>query len=427
MKRKKEQIVAESLPLVAIDLGSDGVRVMAAESISPERLHILGVEESRRFHCVENGVIVQASNAGYMISECLKLLANRIHCKELPTTFVSVGGKTTRVVDVHAKRDQIKSKLIEDALLRDMEAECKEKIEKKYPKLVVLGLVPNYFKLDGEEHEGLPEETQRARFVEGYYHAFVAQRQLDEQLQKSFDHACKSIEQSFIRQEALLSAFISEDGYEIVDDGCALIDFGAETTSLTIFGENEYLLHKVFDKGGAHITQAIMQKGFSVDIAERLKIQFGFASPDMVEKDTRYRITSSTGNEAISISVKELSTIIQTTLDTIINPVMSLIEQYADKIKYVYITGGASMLQGVDEYIAGKTSLTVRYGAHNRLIDSDEYIKPTYSALVGTLLLGADYRREHKGAKVPEPRPLQKIGEALIDFFSKEEQKMNRD
>ena len=44
MARKQVQI-ADSLPLVALDLGSDSVRAIAAQRIAPDLFRVLGVEE----------------------------------------------------------------------------------------------------------------------------------------------------------------------------------------------------------------------------------------------------------------------------------------------------------------------------------------------------------------------------------------------
>ena len=40
---------ADSLPLVAIDLGSDSVRAMAAERVGDDLFRVLGVEQSQKF------------------------------------------------------------------------------------------------------------------------------------------------------------------------------------------------------------------------------------------------------------------------------------------------------------------------------------------------------------------------------------------
>ena len=42
---RKQPKTADSFPLVAIDLGSDSVRAMAARRIAPDLFQILGVEE----------------------------------------------------------------------------------------------------------------------------------------------------------------------------------------------------------------------------------------------------------------------------------------------------------------------------------------------------------------------------------------------
>ena len=76
MARKQVQ-TADSLPLIAMDMGSGSVRAMAARRIAPDLFQILGVEERPQKQgnlCVEQGVITQSSNAGYVIAEILKLV-----------------------------------------------------------------------------------------------------------------------------------------------------------------------------------------------------------------------------------------------------------------------------------------------------------------------------------------------------------------
>jgi len=139
---RRQTKTADSLPLVAIDLGSDSVRALAARRIAPDLFQILGVEERPQKMgnlCVEQGIITQSSSAGYVIAEVLKLLANRIGEDELPTAFLSVGGQSMQIVPVYSKRDQARRKEISQALLDEMEQECKEKIELRNPEVAVLG------------------------------------------------------------------------------------------------------------------------------------------------------------------------------------------------------------------------------------------------------------------------------------------------
>ena len=74
-----------------------------------------------------------------------------------------------------------------------------------------------------------------------------------------------------------------------------------------------------------------------------------------------------------------------------------------DRISTLYITGGGSMMTGMADYIQSLTSIHVQYGAHNLLLhrDTDEkYLSPQYTSLVGTILLGQDYRDSHKNQLV---------------------------
>ena len=424
MARKKRQMT-EELPLVAIDLGSSGVRAMAAQRIDADLLHILGVEESVKFPCVERGVVTQSSNAGFMIGEVLRLMANRLGVPDLPTAFVLMGGRSMQIYPVFAKRDQVHKREVSQRLLEEMEEECKTKIEKHNPDVAVLGLIPAYYKLDGVEQEDRPLPEQRALLVEAHYIAFVGRKELEMQVQKSFDQAGKSIEKTFVRPDALLSAFAAEDGYSEVRAGCAVLDFGAQTTTLSIFKGNEFLFNKVVPQGGFHITRLLEQQGISLTMAEELKCKFGYASAALVKKNLQLTIPAVAEiGGTLKVSSEELAYTISLKLEEILKPLMEALNEYEDRISTLYITGGASMLQGMAEYLQQKTSISVMYGAHDRLLDmttDEQYLEPRYSALVGALIMGADYREEHKNQLVKEPGLFERLKIETGNLFTEEQ------
>ena len=423
MARRQAQI-ADSLPLVAIDLGSDSVRAMAARRIAPDLFQVLGVEERPQKMgnvCVEQGIITQSSNAGYVIAEVLKLLANRIGVDELPTAFISVGGQSMQIVAVHSRRDQARKKEISQELLDGMEQECKEKIESRNPDVAVLGLVPSFFKLDGVEQDDTPSPQQRAALVEAHYIAFYGRKAIDTQLQKAFSQAARSIEHAFVRPETLLSAFATCDGNHVLMDGCAVLDFGAQTTTLTAYKGGQYLLNKVVPKGGYHISRMLEQQGMSFATAERLKKEYGYAAPSFVNRNVRLRVPAcpEIGGDML-ISATELAEAIELKLQEILAPLMEELKKVEDRISAIYITGGGSMLMGMDDYIQSLTPLKVQYGAHNLLLHRDteeKYLSPAYTSLVGTILLGQDYRDSHKDQLVRKPGFFDRFKESTLDMF----------
>jgi len=420
MPKKIKKQLAETLPLVAIDLGSESVRAMAAEKVGPDLLHVLGYEESRKYACVDKGVVVQTSSAGYVIGELLKLLANRIGQSELPAACVLLGGVSMQVVPVHSKRDLARKHPLTDSVLEELELECKTKIEQHNPGVSVLALVPAFYIIDGQEQEERPTEQQRAVIIEAYYTAFVGKKELEEKVQKSFDQASKSIEQTIVRPEALLSAFAFEDP-SVLNDGCAVLDMGAQTTTLSVFKGTQYLKTKVVQKGGYHITQLIQQQGISFENAEKIKQEQGFAAPELVDKNYTIQIPGSAEiNGMWKTSSVELATLIKQALDEMVDPLMNILNEYSERIRCLYITGGASMLQGMVEYLSEKTSIEVLYGSHAGLLDRltpDEYCSPEYASLVGALILASDYRDDHPG-KVLELPKMTKLKEQIEILFT---------
>ena len=427
MARKKTQ-TADSLPLVAIELGSDSIRAMAARQLAPDLFQVLGVEQrAQRLGniCVEQSIVTQSSNAGFAVAEVLKLLANRIGLRELPTAFVALGGQSMQIVAVHSKRDQARRKEITQQLLDEMQAECKTKIERHNPEVAVLGLVPSYFILDGVEQDEVPSSDQRAAIVEAHYIAFYGRKVIDSQLQKAFSQAAKSIEQTFVRPEALLSAFATCDGNHVLMNGCAVLDMGAQTTTLTVYKGGQYLANRVVPKGGYHITRMLEQQGMSFRTAEVLKCRYGIASPALVERNVRLRVPAAPGMETqeMVITTEQLAEAIEMKLREILAPLIDELKKAESRIQTLYITGGASMLTGMVEYLQQQTRVRVQYGAHNLLLhrDTDEqYLSPEYSSLVGTLLLGQDYRDSHKNQPIRTPNLLERMKNGTLEIFLEE-------
>ena len=415
---KKRQIL-QSVPLVAVDLGSHGVRAMAAEMTTGGLLRILGVETSNKFECVERGIVTNTSDAGFMINEVLKKLSNRVRVEALPSAFVCVGGRTMQVVAVHSTRDQVRRKEIAQPLLDAMEVECKQKIEARNPDVAVLDLVPYFYKLDGVEQEHQPTENQRAALVEAHFIAFVGKKELEQKIVDSFNRSAKRLEHIYVRPDALMNAITTD---EDMANGCAILDMGAQTTTLTVYKGNQYLYNKVVPLGGYDITRDIEQIGISLAYAEQLKCKYGYASADMVSTNHRFRLPAPTMPQGeVAVMATEIADIISARLEQMLTPLLGVLTAEASRFRVLYVTGGAAMLQGLVDYIQAKTSIPVMYGSHASWLTTDtpdEMCMPTYSSLVGTLLLGADYRNKHPEVTTSGEGILDIIKEKTLTIFT---------
>lgn len=396
--------------LVSIDLGSNGVRAMAAEKTEKGTLRILGVEESSQKPCVERGVVTLTSNAGFMIKSVMTLLANRIN-RELPdTAFVSVGGISLTIAEVSSWRDQARKREIAPKLLTDMENECRDKIAAKNPGIAVLDVIPHYFELDKVEQDKVPTPDQKAEILVGHYTAFVGKKELKEKVEKSFTQSSIGLECMFVRPDVLLNVFTNQDD---LTNGCAILDLGAQTTTLTIYKGTRYLYNRVIAEGSYDITRDIELPGIAHAHAEHLKCKYGMAKPEMVTHNQRYKIKVNE-EQFISITTQQLAETIYNRLERILTPLLTDLKEYEQRIGMIYITGGGSMLQGVLEYIQEKTNIPVVYGSHACWLSDDtpdEFCYPQYASLVGTLVLGDHYQQLHP------PKNKMKRGLSILKVF----------
>lgn len=420
----KKQKILQSVPLVAIDLGSHSVRAMAAEITDGGLLRILGVETSSKFPCMERGVVTIPANAGYMINETLKLLANRIRVEALPSAFVCVGGRTMQIVSVSSSRDQIRKREVTQELLDEMEDECKKKIEMHHPDVAVLDLVPYYYTLDGKQQDEAPTASQKATMVQAHFMAFVGRKELEQKVRDSFVRSSKRLERIYVRPDALLNALASDDD---MSEGCAILDFGAQTTTLTVYKGTQYLYNKVLPQGGYDITRDIEQIGIPFSYAEHLKCKYGHASAELVEVNKRYRVPSPCVPQGeVALMAKDLASIISARLDQILDAMLEPLNKEADRFKVLYVTGGGAMLNGIVEYLQTKTIIPVMYGSHACFLShdtDDEMYMPQYSSLVGTLLLGNTYRQQHPmAAKNDSGLPIFEIlKQKTLDLFTEQQ------
>lgn len=425
--KKKEEHTAEGLPLVGIDLGSGSFKLLAAEETDPSntygsQLRILAADDSTRYRCVKKGIIQNTSEASYMIRESLLLLSNRLQIKDLPTAFTLLGGKSMRCTPVKVTRDQGYRGPLRQALLDEMRNECLIKIDRAQTQVPVTGLDARPFSFLIDEDYTVPEVSTDTNFskIQGSYSTFYGIRDLKEKVTGSFERAGKSIEQAFARPMALLEALASEQD-ELV--GLAIIDMGADTTTISIYKGGQFLSSKTAALGGNNITMDIQQLGISLSDAEKLKLRFGSAFESHEQVKTIRIQNAQEGEEPVLVKTDFLSTIIVSRLEEIMQPIFSELKQFESQIGQIYITGGASKMAHMVDYIQSHTSLPVSYGSHADWLDErtdDRFYGPEYSAVVGALLLGAKYRRQHPGKALPgtKVKSTQNLMQTVITLFT---------
>jgi cell division protein FtsA len=218
--------------------------------------------------------------------------------------------------------------------------------------------------------------------------------------------------------EALSTALLTDE--ERID-GCALINFGATTTTLAIYADG--VLHQllVVPLGGKNITKDIQELGISEANAEKLKFLKGSALRHLVEKPIRIQIPSAEdGNSSVKIETDFLATIIEARLSEIITPILRAIDKTPFSLNAgIVISGGGSKLNNIVDFLEEKTGMDVRFGDHSDWLSEDSdprFADPIYAQQIGSALLLHEYKKENQETeKVVESKKEQRKGNSFWD------------
>ncbi|MFA6365043.1 MAG: cell division protein FtsA [Candidatus Paceibacterota bacterium] len=189
------------------------------------------------------------------------------------------------------------------------------------------------------------------------------------------------------------------------DLGVLLIDFGSDTTSFVIYEEGKVLITKSIPLGSGYITNDIVA-GFRIpfDVAEKLKVAYGFASSKEIGRKELVRLSEIDPKNTTEISKRFLAEIIEVRLEEILDLVNNELKTLGRNLQLpggVVIVGGGVKLPGMTEFVRQELKLPAQVGfpnlsdieitnpAHQELLDDPEFV-----TAVGLLMWGnADERK----------------------------------
>jgi len=172
--------------------------------------------------------------------------------------------------------------------------------------------------------------------------------------------------------------------------GVALLDIGGTSTDIALFKDGELAEHRVVPLGGSHITHDVaIGLKTPIDVAERVKVEYGSAFSSAVSKREKVVLTD-WGLEDITVSRYALSKIIETRARKLFSEIGKKIEDYTEYNMLpggAVLVGGAAKLDGMVECAKRELKLPVASGVIRDLEGTlPELTDPAYSSVCGALL-----------------------------------------
>ena len=372
--------------IATIDIGSSKIIAAAGKKDQNGTIQILAWETETTKTSVRRGRIYNVNEVNNKIAGLLDRLNLKLN-EKISKIYAGVGGQSllTETYSVVEETDGI---IVNEELLRSL----REKCENYHPEFSeVLDIVsPEYF-IDGK-----PEKKPigvSCKKLEIRYQLILGNPSIKRNINKCISEKNEiKIAGYFISPLATATATLTDLEKNL---GCALIEFGAGVTYLSVYKNGLLKYLATIPLGGNVITKDICDLNILEDEAEDLKLKYGRALvANKNEEKFSIKINSGQNKE---IEIDQLNDIIEARTEEIIANIKNQLELsgFSNSIgSGIIITGGAAGLKNLAESIEEKTKQKVRI-AHvkEELIENDslEYGKISGAEeTIGLLSLGTE-------------------------------------
>jgi len=177
--------------------------------------------------------------------------------------------------------------------------------------------------------------------------------------------------------------------------GAVVVNIGAGTTSLAVFEDNELIHFAVIPVGANHITNDIaIGLRISVEIAERIKNDFGSAVPSEINRRDQIDISRIDSAEEGAVSRRKVADIIEARMQEI----FYLVDKELKKIHHqkllpagAILTGGGAKMPGSVDLAKETLKLPAQLGFPQNLGGIiDKVDDPSFAVPIGLVMFAAE-------------------------------------
>ncbi|HEY6420299.1 MAG TPA: cell division protein FtsA [Candidatus Binataceae bacterium] len=251
----------------------------------------------------------------------------------------------------------------------------------------VLHILPQQFAVDDQEGVREPIGMAGVR-LEARIHIVTAAQSFGQNLTKCCERAGITPAELVFEPIASAEAALFPEEREL---GVALVDIGGGTTDIIVFHAGSVMHTAVLPLGGNHLTNDVAA-GLRTPVAdaERLKINFGIATNQVVRRDETVQVPGIGGREPRVIARRMLGEILEPRMEELFTMVQRELMRscVADNLASgVVLVGGTSLLEGTQELAERIFGMQVRRGLPINLKGMpEELMKPMYTTAAGLLL-----------------------------------------
>ena len=325
--------------IVAIELGSSKMTGIAGQKNLDGSIQILAVVKEDSSSFIRKGVVYNIDKTAQCLTSIIKKLETQLKT-EITQVYVGVGGQSIRSVkNVIAKDLPSETIVTQDMVIELMDANR----NMKYQDQEILDAAVQEYKV-GSQLQLDPVGIQ-ATHLEGNFLNILERNSFYKNLNKCFEVAGISVAEMYLAPLALADSVLTEAEKR---SGCALVDLGADTTTVSVFSKNLLRHLAVIPLGSNNITKDIATLQMEEADAEQMKLKYASACTDNNEIDNDLKYAIDTDRQVES---RKFIEIVEGRLEEIIENVWYQIpsEFYDKLLGGIILTGGGSNMKNIEK------------------------------------------------------------------------------
>lgn len=355
--------------IFSLDFGSDSI-VGAVGKLNPDNtIELISASWAECKKGLKSGVVTSILAASNTIRKILDEIEKEHPSIKLNSAYVAIRGSHIMSMNNHGIYTITRSdkEINESDVISVIENARAIHLQNER---IILHTIPQDFSVDKESGFSNPVGME-GNIIETDVHIITANVSHLNNISKSIANAGLKLNEHVYHTYPLAEIVISDEEKKL---GSLLVDIGDLTTSLVIYHDGKIKFSKDIQAGSFYITNDIAYAYHtSFETAQAIKEKHGYAMSSLINENLEFEIILIDRNTKKKITEENLCEYIKPRLEEILLLIKDEISNsgFDDKINSIVLTGGGSMLKGMDKafekIFKGKE---VRYG-----IIPDNYVK----------------------------------------------------
>lgn len=334
--------------IVALEIGSSKIKGALGTVDDSGNLNVIAVEEQHLIDSVRYGVIRNVEKVSNVVTNVLTALEHRTPGRTIERAYVAIGGRSVASRTVCVERQLPEETEITQRLIDELRSEA---LVQAPPEMDVITATPRRFVID--RLTAIQPVGEVGRDITACYALILAQNKLKKNIERALgDKVGLDICGYVVRQIAEADFVLGADEKRM---GCMFVDFGAETTTVSIYRNGMLQYLATLPMGSRNITRDIMTLTYLEEQAEQLKCTGGRAKSKAGDKALVGGVDFTEINNYVGARALEI--------------ILNIKEQlgYAGLTAQelpagIIVVGQGAKLAGFNEKLGEITSLRVRVG-----------------------------------------------------------------